>query len=424
LTLAVGLGVMVLPAHAATLNLVSVGVGKFKGNYVGTLVGCDKDAKDISKVFLAQQGKLFTSVSVTQLIDEQASAENILKALQPLRAKAQADTYTIFYVGSHGGNCNGQYGFCAYDKGVPWSSIQAALDGLPGRVFVILDTCGAGGATPGKSIIVISSCLPGQSAWGDAVQGVFTKTFVAGLTGQADANKDGKITLAEIDAYVANELEKHNKGKLPKDFQQCTVLRPADVPSSLPLALLTVSPGLHKNLTNTQWEGKEIVEGFGKLNFELLANGKAISYDLLERKYTGTWSHQGDKVWINLPDVGTYYTGTLKGSTITGQGKDGTHGTWNFSVSLVKNVANTSWEGKEILAGFDKLKFTFEAGGTGSMTDGKEVYSGTWSQIGTKVTIDLPGIGTSYTGTVMGTTFSGQGKDGTHGTWNFSVSQQ
>src|SRR5437763_1655668 len=81
----------------------------------------------------------------------------------------------------------------------------------------------------GGNMIVFSACLSTQLSGEDSANGYFTKCFLEGLSGKADFNKDGKVTLAEIDAYVSDKLDTYNKGKQPKDHQQCTVLRPANI---------------------------------------------------------------------------------------------------------------------------------------------------------------------------------------------------
>jgi uncharacterized caspase-like protein len=238
LALVLGGGVLALPAQALTLNMVSVGVSKFQNNYANALGSPHKDAIGMTKMFQAQRGKLFSQVNVQQLLNAQATTNNITAALQALRPKANTNTYTLFFVASHGATNNGKYTFCAYDQSYPWSSVQAALSGLPGRVIVILDTCGSGGVTYGGNIIVFSACLSKQFSNETSAHGYFTQAFLAGLAGKADFNKDGKITLSEMDAYLANQLDLYNKKKQPKDHQKCTLLRPANVPSAMPLAVV------------------------------------------------------------------------------------------------------------------------------------------------------------------------------------------
>jgi len=349
LTLVFGLVVAAAPARAETLNMLSVGVSKFKDNYVPNLGSPHKDAISMAQAFQGQRGKLFTQVAVSQLLNEQATAGNIIKGLQGMRAKASANSYTVFFVASHGGTSNGKYAFCAHDQQVQWSSVQSALSGLPGKIIVILDTCGSGGVTYGGNMIVFSACLSFQTSGEDSAHGFFTKAFLAGLGGKADLNRDGKITLAEVDAYVSNQLDIYNKGKKAKECQQCSLLRPANVASSLPMALVgatstpvvtnPTTPVVTPNpttggLAGTTWQGQETLSGFGNLKFVFQGGGQVTMYDV-QKNYPGTWTQQGNRVTINLPSVQLTYTGTVNGTTIAGQGSD-PKGKWTFNVSKSK----------------------------------------------------------------------------------------
>jgi hypothetical protein len=87
----------------------------------------------------------------------------------------------------------------------------------------------------------------------------------------------------------------------------------------------------------------------------------------------------------------------------------------NKTVSL----PGTTWTGSENLQGFGTLKFQFQANGQVKMINAKNTAIGTYTVVGNQMTIQLPEIAT-YTGTVNGSTYSGQGKAG-QVTWSFSV---
>jgi hypothetical protein len=68
------------------------------------------------------------------------------------------------------------------------------------------------------------------------MNGFFTQALIEGLSGKADMDHNGTVTLAELDAYVAGRLEQISNGK-----QSSTLLRPVNTPSSLPLAKLNTA---------------------------------------------------------------------------------------------------------------------------------------------------------------------------------------
>src|SRR5262249_30084778 len=140
--------------------------------------------------------------------------------------------------------------------------------------------------------------------------------------------------------------------------------------------------------------------------------------------YNGTWTQDGNNITISMPDINTTYTGTVSGGTVTGQGKDNQNGAWNFTVKRMKSLANSTWEGQETLAGFGKLTLSYASGRAVSTTHAQsDTYNGTWTQHGKNITIDVPDINTTYTGTLDGVTVAGQGKDNQNGTWNFNISR-
>jgi hypothetical protein len=221
-----------------TLNLVSVGISKYTRPGLPPLMVGHKDSQDVARLFEAQQGKLFGQVQVTNLIDHQGTVANILAAVQQAKARATADSYTIIYLAGHGGKANGpEYAYCAYDYNLNWSVLQTALRGTPGKVMVILDTCEAASATAGDGLVVFCGCLAHENGGEDPFptgNGYFTKVLLRALSGAADANGDGTVTLDEVNAYVSARLNQMTNG-----MQHSQVYQPVTVQGSLPLTQVT-----------------------------------------------------------------------------------------------------------------------------------------------------------------------------------------
>src|SRR5262249_47467868 len=91
----------------------------------------------------------------------------------------------------------------------------------------------------GSGFVTFASCMASEfSAEGPALQnGYFTRALLEGLLGHADANGDGVVTLAELDAYVAERVAALSKGK-----QQTAMQGPASIQSRRPLALVSGTP--------------------------------------------------------------------------------------------------------------------------------------------------------------------------------------
>jgi hypothetical protein len=137
---------------------------------------------------------------------------------------------------------------------------------------------------------------------------LFTRLFLEALNGKADMNKDGLISLAEVDAYVSGQLAHVDQNPYS------TLLRPRNVPTALPLAkLATSAPVAAPQLVGTNWSGKENLGSYGKLTLKFLANGKAVMIDS-QSTVEGTWTQTGKQVTIVLPNVARDQ-GTISGTT-------------------------------------------------------------------------------------------------------------
>jgi uncharacterized caspase-like protein len=126
------------------------------------------------------------------------------------------------------------------------------LQNLPGKVFLLLDTCHAGGATGAKGmgalgytealraamaddagVVTMASCLPSEisledAAWGN---GAFTKALCEGLSGKA-ADEAAVVSLAALDNYVTQRVKELTAGK-----QHPSTGRPTTMRGDLPMAV-------------------------------------------------------------------------------------------------------------------------------------------------------------------------------------------
>jgi len=87
------------------------------------------------------------------------------------------------------------------------------------------------------------------------------------------------------------------------------------------------------------------------------------------------------------------------------------------------NLVNTTWKGTETFAGVKNLTFQFLANGQAFMIDFQTTRPATWTQNGDQVTVSVPSISTTYTGTISGGAFSGQARDHQNGTWTFNLTK-
>lgn len=90
---------------------------------------------------------------------------------------------------------------------------------------------------------------------------------------------------------------------------------------------------------------------------------------------------------------------------------------------VTANMVNSNWSGTETFGGVKTLAFQFQANGQVVMVDFQGNRFGTWTQNGNQITISIPSISTTYTGTISGNTFTGQGSDPTNGQWTFNLTK-
>jgi hypothetical protein len=237
--------------YKPTLYLLGIGVSKY-ANPKYNLGMADKDAISIAKAFKAQEGKIYKKVVTKVLTNKKANSDNILDSLDWIDTEATSKDVVIIFVAGHGVNDDkGNYYFLSHDTNlrrlrrtaVKWTEIQDTINNLPSKVILLADTCHSGNiagkrrdiTSAVKSIVnsgngsIIFTATTGsgysyeQSSWG---HGAFTLSLLEGLEKmKADYDKDGTITIKEIDLYITNRVKKLTNGK-----QKPTTIIPASVP--------------------------------------------------------------------------------------------------------------------------------------------------------------------------------------------------
>jgi uncharacterized caspase-like protein/WD40 repeat protein len=256
-------------AQKPDLYLVSIGDSRYKDSRYD-LSYAAKDAEDITATFAANTS--YNKVFSFMYADEKVTRENIL-ALKKELLKARRDDIVIITVAGHGVlDKNLDYYLATYDmdfedpagKGIPYEQLESLVDSIaPLRKVIFIDACHSGEIekeemeqlaaadqsnsevkfrTAGSGIqkkhvgmkstgelmgelftdlrkgtgaTVVSSAGGAQYAMESAQwkNGLFTYCMLHGLKDKAaDANKDGKIMLSELQNYLRTEVSKLSKG--------------------------------------------------------------------------------------------------------------------------------------------------------------------------------------------------------------------
>jgi WD40 repeat protein len=244
-------------AQQAKLHVLAIGISKYPGDM--KLNYAAKDAEDLADLWKKQKGKLYSPGEINLLTDDKAKRNDIIRALDELRAKmTQGDVAVISYSGHGVRDDNGNFYLAPVDvdpkpdklaaTAVPGDLLKKKIAHMPGKILLLLDACHAGAVGSGKRrtisltddivrdlatddygvVVMCASTAREYSLEDDTVQhGYFTKALLQGLLeGKADYNKDGVISLNELDLYVGERVK-----ELSKDEQHPVTAKPASIRS-------------------------------------------------------------------------------------------------------------------------------------------------------------------------------------------------
>ncbi|MEA3207973.1 MAG: hypothetical protein QOE70_1030 [Chthoniobacter sp.] len=259
------------PAETAVLKpklyLLAAGITDYLNNdQLDDLHFAAKDAEDFAQAFQRQEGGLYQKVEAKVLRDKEATAANILDGLDWIKGQTTGKDVAVIFFSGHGENDEElRYYFCPHDydkarrlrSGISFEAIQKTVSSLPGKVLFFIDSCHAGnalgklhsakstgapvdvtrlvnelaGAENGAIVFTSSTGRQVSLELAEEKNGAFTKAIVEGLEGQADLLRTGKITVASLEAFVAERVKELTEGQ-----QSPTVAKPQTVPD-FPIAL-------------------------------------------------------------------------------------------------------------------------------------------------------------------------------------------
>lgn len=240
--------------YKPNLYLLAIGVSEYQDSAYNLDVA-HKDAEAIASVFAGQRGKLYQTVDIRLLINQDATQDNILDGLDWILRESTQKDLSLLFVSGHGlKDERGNYYFLPYDgdpenirrTGVLWFNFQDVLTGLPSKVVFMADTCHSGSITGkrrgvtdltdalrelvhAENGVVVMTASTGKEfsvekpEWG---HGAFTKAVVEGLEGQANYNNDNTIDIKELDLFITNRVKELTEG-----YQHPTTEIPKTMPN-------------------------------------------------------------------------------------------------------------------------------------------------------------------------------------------------
>jgi len=269
------------PSAASQTHLVLVGASGFSDDGIVSLDYPIQDLQDIETQF--KSSKTHKNLTVHRLLDQNFTLEGFKKLKNDL-SKTNVDDKVLFFFATHGFlNADLDYYLTTYDtdhntpskSGLSFSVIEDLLDAIPARSkAVFIDACHAGEVDATAEIIgkkkkTIDGSVKfrsmGTMNWGEsaalsnleqmkslfvglrkstgttviasaasteaAIEGevwnnsVFTYAFIKGTVEmQADSNKDGVVTVSELQQYLPVRVSRLTSGKQVPTFRYENIL--------------------------------------------------------------------------------------------------------------------------------------------------------------------------------------------------------
>jgi len=104
----------VKPGQGPALHFLAIGVNKYHQEAMNLRFAAP-DARAMAELFRRRGPKLYGTVSITELIDSQATRANIEKSLQDIAKTAQPSDTLIVFLAGHGTMVGQRYYFISHD---------------------------------------------------------------------------------------------------------------------------------------------------------------------------------------------------------------------------------------------------------------------------------------------------------------------
>lgn len=174
------------------------------------------DARLFVNFLLSEKGGCVSEENIVTLIDYKASKINVINKAKVLFAKVEENDRVIIYFSGHGN----REAFMLYDTPIYYSELQQLFKMAKCKSKIMFaDACYSGAlknknnsrnSDDGKrdkdqQIAVMLSCSDNEVSIERGYpyeQGLFSYYLIKGLSGEADRNNNGKITIKELYTYV------------------------------------------------------------------------------------------------------------------------------------------------------------------------------------------------------------------------------
>lgn len=210
---------------------VVVGVSSY--NHMPTLRYTDDDAYRMYAFLKSPEGGAIPDEQIRILIDEDATKDEIKRAMENVFAKAGKNDLALLYFSGHG--LKGAFlpiDFDGYNNKMDHDEINAILANSPAKYkLLIADACHSGSllamkggevkgilenyystlaqADPGTALIMSSKSEETSLESSGLRQGVFSHFLIRGLKGEADGDKNRVVSVQELFDYIMENVKKY-----------------------------------------------------------------------------------------------------------------------------------------------------------------------------------------------------------------------
>jgi hypothetical protein len=216
------------PAEAPKVWAIIVGVAAY--NHMPVLRYTDDDAYRFYAFLKGMEGGALPDEQVQIMIDEEATLDNVRENLRTMFSKAGPNDLVIFYFSGHG--LNGAflpYDFDGYNNKFMHTEVAEIFAESNAKYKLCLaDACHSGSilamrsgeaetalagyyeqlskSISGTALLMSSKSDETSLESSGLRQGVFSHFLIRGLKGEADANKNGLISIEEMYQYVLENV--------------------------------------------------------------------------------------------------------------------------------------------------------------------------------------------------------------------------
>ena len=165
------------------------------------------------------------------------------------------------------------------------------------------------------------SSSPSQESTALGNYSAYAKAFADSMNGAGDLNKDGKVTLGEIQTYSTKRTSELLIAARSANKQNAIVTWSPSVSKETTLASVNRAPApVAKTLPKEapkRFAGTETLPGYGKLSFAMYSDGRVVMVDA-KSTTEGIWRQQGAQYTLSFSNGSVIYTGMLNGTTMSG----------------------------------------------------------------------------------------------------------